>query len=59
MIKTNIITDCDMSAITETLDEIYNKHRVLEVKFCTDTSEFNMYYTVFIVYEVNENEQNK
>lgn len=59
MIKTNIITDCDMSAVTEALNEIYNKYKVLDVKFSTDTTEFNMYYTVLIVYEVNENEQNK
>lgn len=56
MIKTNIITDCDMSAIAEALNEIYNKHKVLDLKFSTNTSEFHMYYTVLIIYEVNEND---
>lgn len=57
MIKTNIITDCDMSAVTEALNEIYNKYKVLDVKFSTDTTEYHMYYTVLIIYEVNETEQ--
>lgn len=57
MIKTEIITDCDMTAVTEALNKIYNEHKVIDVKFSTDTSEFNMYYTVLIIYEVNDSQQ--
>lgn len=53
-VKTEIISDTDSVEVSMKVSQIYEEHNVLAIKFSTDTDSMYMYYTVLIVYEVEE-----
>ena len=55
-VKTAIISDTVSVNVCMKVSEIYENHKVIDMKFTTTTDSMYMYYTVLIVYEVLEEE---
>lgn len=56
IIRSAIIQETNSVEVDKQVEDIYNRYKVIDMKFSTATDSMYMYYTVLIVYEVLEEE---